>query len=170
MQHTCRSALPPRCNAAAPPVPRAPYLRTLSPHVSHPAPPHSPPPSTSEPFPPSPLLSHSLPPLVTPQDHRTRLGCGPAGPQEIFDHPYWRGIEWDLVPLKKFDSPCRGLKGPRKQKKEGEKKAEQIAADISEAEAEGGDSEYAVGNWDFVSPSAIIEEYMENIYLCVSSI
>jgi hypothetical protein len=138
--------------------------------VSHPAPPHSPPPSTSEPFPPSPLLSHSLPPLVTPQDHRTRLGCGPAGPQEIFDHPYWRGIEWDLVPLKKFDSPCRGLKGPRKQKKEGEKKAEQIAADISEAEAEGGDSEYAVGNWDFVSPSAIIEEYMENIYLCVSSI
>lgn len=97
------------------------------------------------------------------------MGCGPAGKQEIFDHPYWRGIEWDLVPLRKFDSPCKGLKGPRKQKKEGEKKAEQIAADISEAEAEGGDSEYAVGNWDFVSPSAIIEEYMENIYLCVSS-
>mmetsp|Transcript_13813 Transcript_13813/g.42046 ORF Transcript_13813/g.42046 Transcript_13813/m.42046 type:complete len:1038 (+) Transcript_13813:202-3315(+) len=115
-------------------------------------------------------LCDSLVKALLDQDHRTRLGCGPGGPQEIFDHPYWRGIEWDLVPLKKFDSPCKGLKGPRKQKKEGEKKAEQIAADISEAEAESGDSEYAVGNWDFVSPSAIIEEYMENIYLCVSSI
>jgi len=27
-----------------------------------------------------------------------------------------------------------------------------------------------VGNWDFTSPNAIIEEYMENMYQCVSSI
>ena len=97
------------------------------------------------------------------------------------------------MPLKKFDSPCKGLKGPRKQKREGEKKAaahtrraptrrharssiavdatgralispylpisphispylpmlqaEQIAADINEAGAEGGGEEHAVGNW-----------------------
>jgi len=104
------------------------------------------------------------------QDHKTRLGCGARGVSELLDHPYWRGIEWELVPLKKFDSPCKGLKGPRKQKREGEKKAEQIAADINEAGAEGGGEEHAVGNWDFVSPNAVIEEYMENIYLCVSSI
>ena len=40
----------------------------------------------------------------------------------------------------------------------------------AEAEREGADSEYNVGNWDFVSPNAVIEEYMENIYQCVSSI
>jgi hypothetical protein len=57
------------------------------------------------------------------QDHKTRLGCGARGVSELLDHPYWRGIEWELVPLKKFDSPCKGLKGPRKQKREGEKKA-----------------------------------------------
>ncbi|EOD28896.1 hypothetical protein EMIHUDRAFT_234416 [Emiliania huxleyi CCMP1516] len=61
---------------------------------------------------------------ATAEDHKTRLGCGARGVSELLDHPYWRGIEWELVPLKK----------------------------------------------DFVSPNAVIEEYMENIYLCVSSI
>ena len=46
----------------------------------------------------------------------------------------------------------------------------QIANDISEAEREEPDSEYNVSNWDFVSPTAVIEEYMENMYQCVSSI
>ena len=94
----------------------------------------------------------------------------PVGINEILEHPYWRGIEWDLVPLKKFESPCKGLKGPPKRKKEKENQAVQIANDISEAEREEPDSEYNVSNWDFVSPTAVIEEYMENMYQCVSSI
>ena len=57
------------------------------------------------------------------QDHTTRLGCGPSGTGEILDHAYWRGIEWELVPLKKFESPCKGLKGPPKRKKEKENQA-----------------------------------------------
>jgi len=104
------------------------------------------------------------------QDHTTRLGCGSAGISEILDHPYWRGIEWDLVPLKKFESPCKGIKGPAKRKKEKENLAVQIANDISEAEREEPDQEYNVANWDFVSPTAVVEEYMENMYQCVSAI
>ena len=104
------------------------------------------------------------------QDHTTRLGCGPSGTGEILDHAYWRGIEWELVPLKKFESPCKGLKGPPKRKKEKENQAVQIASDIIEAEREEADTEYVVGNWSFTSHNAIIEEYMENMYQCVSSI
>ena len=104
------------------------------------------------------------------QDHTTRLGCGSSGIAEILDHPFWRGIEWDLVPLKKFDSPCKALKAPPKRKKDKENLAVQIANDISEAEREEPDQEYNVANWDFVSPTAVVEEYMENMYQCVSAI
>ena len=74
------------------------------------------------------------------------------------------------MPLKKFESPCRGLKAPPKKKKEKENQAVQIATDMSEAEREPEDQEYNVGSWDHVSPTAVIEEYMENMYQCVSSI
>jgi serine/threonine protein kinase len=104
------------------------------------------------------------------QDHKTRLGCGPDGISEILDHKYWRAIEWDLVPLKKFESPCKNIKGPPKRKKEKESLAVQIATDMSEAEREEPDMEYNVANWDFVSPTAVVEEYMENMYQCVSAI
>jgi len=105
------------------------------------------------------------------QDHTTRLGCVEGtGINAILEHPYWRGIEWDLVPLKKFESPCKGLKGPPKKKKDKENQAVQIATDMSEAEREEPDQEYNVASWDHVSPTAVIEEYMENMYQCVSSI
>jgi len=104
------------------------------------------------------------------QDHTTRLGCGSSGISAILDHPYWRGIEWDLVPLKKFESPCKNIKAPAKRKKDKENLAVQIANDISEAEREEPDQEYNVANWDFVSPTAVVEEYMENMYQCVSAI
>ena len=74
------------------------------------------------------------------------------------------------MPLKKFESPCVKLKAPAKRKKDKENLAVQIANDISEAEREQADGEYTVANWDFTSPNAVIEEYMENIYQCVSSI
>ena len=61
------------------------------------------------------------------QDHATRLGCGPSGINAILDHPYWKGIEWDLVPLKKFESVCKNIKAPAKRKKEKENLAVQIA-------------------------------------------
>jgi len=115
------------------------------------------------------------------QDHTKRLGClekpaegakadAPYGIAEILDHPFWGGIEWDLVPLKKFESPCKNVKAPAKRKKDKENLAVQIANDISEAEREEPDQEYNVANWDFVSPTAVVEEYMENMYQCVSAI
>ena len=62
------------------------------------------------------------------------------------------------------------VQGPPKRKKEKENQAVQIASDIIEAEREEADTEYVVGNWSFTSHNAIIEEYMENMYQCVSSI
>ena len=47
---------------------------------------------------------------------------------------------------------------------------QQATYDISEAEREEPDQEYNVANWDFVSPTAVVEEYMENMYQCVSAI
>ena len=43
------------------------------------------------------------------QNHKTRLGSGPEGASEIYNHPYWGNVEWDLVPLKKFESPLKGV-------------------------------------------------------------
>ena len=91
------------------------------------------------------------------QDHNKRLGSGPSGINEILDHPYWHGVEWDLVPLKKFESPCLGVKAPAKRKKDKENLAVQIASDIAEAGSEEQDEEYNVANWDFVSPTAVVE-------------
>ena len=31
------------------------------------------------------------------QDHKTRLGCGARGVKELLEHPYFRGVEWELV-------------------------------------------------------------------------
>ena len=39
-----------------------------------------------------------------------------------------------------------------------------------QAEREEPDKEYNVADWDFVSSTAIVEEYMENMYQCVSAI
>lgn len=104
------------------------------------------------------------------QDHKTRLGCGARGVKELLEHPYFRGVEWELVPSKKFASPCKGLKGPQKRRKEKESAAVEVASHMSEAEREAHVEGYAVGDWDFVSKGAVNEEYLENIYQCVSSI
>ena len=34
------------------------------------------------------------------QDHKTRLGCGARGVKELLEHPYFRGVEWELVSFK----------------------------------------------------------------------
>ncbi len=102
------------------------------------------------------------------QDHRSRLGCGTRGVDEILEHAYFGGIEWELVPLKKYKSPCVNLKGPPKKKKDGDSKAVQMANSMLEADSVKDES--AVADWNFVSPHAITEEYMENVYKCVSNI
>ena len=104
------------------------------------------------------------------QDHRKRLGCGSKGVAEIQAHPYWRGVEWEMVPLKKFESPCKGVKPPDKpkKKKEKEKQAMQIAADMAKQSKDSGGN--TVMDWDFVSPNAVVDEYMENMYRLVSAL
>jgi len=106
------------------------------------------------------------------QDHTKRLGCGPGGIHEIQGHPYWGSVEWELVPLKKFESPCVGLKQPEKAKakKKSEKAAVAIATEMAESALEKDDSSKPVADWDFVSPNAVVDEYLENMYRLVSSL
>jgi len=117
-------------------------------------------------------LAEDLVKKLIDQDHTKRFGCGENGIDEIHHHPYWRGVEWELVPLKKFDSPCKNLKKPakgKKRKKE-EEAALQVANELVDAEHKPMDDTKPVEKWDFVSPKAITEEYMENMFRLVSSI
>ena len=85
----------------------------------------------------------------------------------------WRGCgAWgrDLVPLKKFVSPLKGVKQVEKGKKrqKNEEAAVQIARDMVDVTDDDGSS--PVRDWEYVAPSAIVDEYMENMYRLVTQI
>jgi len=106
------------------------------------------------------------------KNHKTRLGSGPRGSAEIFEHPLWEGLDWDIVEKRTMPSPMMSLERSKlgRKKKEKENQAQQTASDLAEAEREEYDDEYHLKSWDFVSPAAIAEEYLENINHCVSTI
>ena len=119
------------------------------------------------------------------QDHSKRLGSGPNGVREIHRHAYWRGVEWELVPLKAHESPCKGLSRPSrdnpKQKLEGHEEHgdsefelhfdddnHNVGEDVTtDDDIDVPREEKAVDNmvdkWDFVAPTAVVEEYMERL-------
>jgi serine/threonine protein kinase len=108
------------------------------------------------------------------QDCTKRLGCGSKGISEVHNHPFWRDVEWDLVPLRKIASPCKGVKGPRKAKerREAQAAAVEIAgelADVSIDSSAPGDDDRRIDDWEFVSPNAFVEEYMENMFRSLAS-
>jgi len=41
------------------------------------------------------------------RDPKVRLGCGQAGPREIQSHPFFKGIDWEDLMLKKVKSPFK---------------------------------------------------------------
>lgn len=43
------------------------------------------------------------------KDYRQRLGAGPRGIAEIFEHPFWEGLDWDLVEKRSMPSPMLSL-------------------------------------------------------------
>jgi serine/threonine protein kinase/CRP-like cAMP-binding protein len=43
------------------------------------------------------------------KDAKLRLGSGPRGPAEIFEHPFWDGIDWELVEKRTMPSPMLSL-------------------------------------------------------------
>ena len=71
------------------------------------------------------------------QDHRTRLGCGAEGVDELLRHPYWKGgpfaksVEWELLPLKKFESPCKGLHAGQKTSKKKQREKAEAAVEVA---------------------------------------
>jgi len=107
------------------------------------------------------------------QDYKSRIGST-HGVVEIKQHAYFADVDWELVPACKIPSPMKGVKGVPKRKKDKETQAQRTACNIAEADKAEVDSErvqeYNVGTWDFVSPKAVTEEYMESMYQCVSSI
>ena len=104
------------------------------------------------------------------QDHRARIGCGERGNIEIKEHKYFASVDWDIVSACKVPSPLKGVKGVPKRKKDKETQAQRTAHNLQEGEVKEQSSEEIVHTWDYVSPVAITEEYLESMYRCVSSI
>jgi len=109
------------------------------------------------------------------QDYRNRIGT--MSVDEIKAHPYFEGVDWDIVSACTIPSPMKGVKGVPKHKKEKEVQAHRTAADIAEADKADKEEEnashhkdYNVGTWDFVQPLVVTEEYMRSMYACVSAI
>ena len=105
------------------------------------------------------------------QDWQHRLGTK-GGAQQIKEHPYFKDVDWEIVSACTMKSPVKGVKGIPKRKKDKEVQAQRTAGEIAEAdkmEVEAAhDAEYNIGSWDFVSPSAVTEEYMASMYQVVS--
>jgi len=126
---------------------------------------------------PTPACQNFCESLLT-QDWRSRLGCGSAGVMEIKNHAYFKAhadfeeVDWDIVPACTVPSPLMGVKGVPKRKKDKEQQAQRTAHNMLEADLKDSSSaaEDVVHTWDYVSPVAITEEYLESMYRCVSSI
>jgi len=118
-----------------------------------------------------------------------RLG-GPeqGGSQVLKSHPYWNDPEWDLVEHRRLASPLKPWLGRRvkpneqklrKQQRAAAETAKEMAkADTKDKLKEGGgkhglmkhgsskhasDAKLDIVEWDFVSPEAITQEYMETM-------
>ena len=89
-------------------------------------------------------------------------------------HPYFEGVDWDIVAACKVPSPMKGVKGVPKKKKDKEVQAQRTAGEIAAADSaevpEQHFEEYNIDSWNFVSSTAVSEEYMESVYTAVSSI
>ena len=104
------------------------------------------------------------------QRWQDRIGCGPEGSDEIKEHKYFEGVDWDIVSACKLPSPLKGVKGVPKRKKDKEQQAQRTAHNMLESDQKEQAQEGTVHTWDYVSPVAIQEEYLESMYRCVSSI
>ena len=72
------------------------------------------------------------------QDWKLRLGCGDKGMAEIKAHPYFTGVDWDIVPACTVPSPLKGVKGVPKRKKDKEQQAQRTAHTMQESENKDG--------------------------------
>ena len=104
------------------------------------------------------------------QDWRSRIGCGARSNLEIKEHRYFTDVDWDIVAACKLPSPLKGVKGVPKRKRDKETQAQRTAHSMLEGEMKEAVQEETVHTWDYVSPVAITEEYLESMYRCVSSI
>jgi len=106
------------------------------------------------------------------KDKKKRLGSGERGVLEIFEHPFWDGVDWEVVEKRTMPSPMLSIERIKlgRKKKEKENQAQQTANDLAEAEREEFDDEFHLKSWDFVAPAAIVEEYLENINHTISTI
>ena len=92
------------------------------------------------------------------------------GNADIKVHKYFESVDWDIVSACKLPSPLKGVKGVPKRKKDKEQQAQRTAHSMLEGEMKEAAQEETVHTWDYVSPVAITEEYLESMYRCVSSI
>jgi|TARA_B100000524_G_C23534901_1_gene329167 hypothetical protein len=81
----------------------------------------------------------------------------------------------------KLPSPCKGVKGEPKRKKDKELLAQRTAEEIAGVDsadhrqkmsdrASARTSARMLDSWDFVQPLVVTDEYMDSVYQCISSI
>jgi len=104
------------------------------------------------------------------QDWHNRTACKGRGVLEIKEHAFFSDVDWDIVKACKLPSPLKGVKGVPKRKKDKETQAQRTAHSLHEGDIKEQMHQETVSTWDYVSPVAITEEYLESMYRCVSSI
>ena len=97
-------------------------------------------------------------------------------------HPFFENVDWELVDKARIDSPM-----PRPQhgqsignfKRDSEDKQEadvvrgvQAGNKMQQAEIAAAADPYSetIDNWEFVSPEAIAQEYVEQLASCISAV
>ena len=110
-----------------------------------------------------------------------RLG-GRGDHDEVKQHPFFENVDWELVDKARIDSPM-----PRPQhgqsignfKRDSEDKQEadvvrgvQAGNKMQQAEIAAAADPYSetIDNWEFVSPEAIAQEYVEQLASCISAV
>jgi len=108
------------------------------------------------------------------KDPTKRLACREAGVQELQAQPFFRGIDWAVVDMRKAASPLKRewyIREPDVSASRQFRNGEDIAVVVDKLQAmsmegEGGQKlPPAVPNWDYVNPRAVYSEYVSSPYL-----
>ena len=112
------------------------------------------------------------------KDPRQRICCKPdLGFLEMQRHPFFRGLDWAVLDMRKLPSPLRRewyIREPdiamSRQFRNGEdinevvSKLQSLELDVSGG-GQGGSGPGMVPNWDYVNPRAVYSEYVSSPYL-----
>ena len=108
------------------------------------------------------------------KDPRKRLACTSEGVAKLHAHPFFGGIDWAVVDMRKMPSPLRRewyIREPDVSMSRQFRNGEDIAVVVDKLQAMSVDSAGGaslppmVPDWEFVNPRAVYSEYVSSPYL-----